>query len=77
MSQQVETRSWWTRLAAGVVGVVAGAVILLKIFLGKLVFIAVVWAGIVWAARFGGWVGILLIVAIVIAAIAWGKAHIS
>ena len=77
MTSHDDARPWRTRLAAGVVGVVAGAVILLKLIVGKLLFIAVVWAGIVWAAHFGGWVGIVLIVLIVLAAIAWAKAHIS
>jgi hypothetical protein len=72
-----ERRPWWNALAAGVIGIAAGAVLLLKLILGKLVFIAVVWAGIAWAARVGGWVGIVLIVAIVIGAIAYGKAHIT
>jgi energy-converting hydrogenase Eha subunit C len=77
MPAHEDTRSWWSRLAAGVVFVGAGAVILLKLFLGKIIFLAVVWAGIVWAARLGGWLGTVVIVVIVLGAIVWGKAHLT
>ena len=76
-AQTATQRSRRNPILTAVGVVVAGAVILLKLILGKLIFIAVVWAGIVWAAHIGGWLGILLIVAIVVAALAYAKAHIT
>ena len=74
-----ETAEQWSRrtgLKAAGTGVVAGGIGLLKFgILGKIVFFLFVWHGIGWAARIGGWVGILLIIGIVVGAIAWGKAH--
>ncbi len=58
-------------------GVLVGGIALFHGLLGKLVFLLIVWHGIGWAGRIGGWVGILLIVGIVLGAIAWGKAHIG
>jgi len=74
--ETAEQRTGRSGLKAAGGGVAAVAIGLLKFgLLGKLFFFLVVWHGIGWAARIGGWVGILLIVGIVIGAIAWGKAH--
>jgi hypothetical protein len=69
--------SWTRKLLTGVVLVLAGIFFLLKLIIGKLIFFALVWAGIVWAAHIGGWVGIVLIAAIVLVVLGWVKAHIS
>ena len=63
--------------AAGGVGLAGGIGLLKAGLLGKIFFWLILWHGVGTAARIGGWVGILLLVGIVVAAFLWAKAHTS
>ncbi|HZT86034.1 MAG TPA: hypothetical protein VE984_11575 [Gaiellaceae bacterium] len=74
--QTAEERSRRTGLKTAGGGVAAGGIGLAKAgILGKLLLWLFVWNGVGTALRIGGWVGILLIAAIVAAAILYRRRH--
>jgi hypothetical protein len=74
--QTAEERSGRTGLKTAGGGVAAGGIGLAKAgILGKLFLWLFVWNGVSTALRIGGWIGILLIAAIVVGAILYRRRH--
>jgi len=74
--ETAEERSRRTGLKAASGGVVAGGLGLAKAgILGKLFVWLFVWNGVGTALRIGGWVGILLILAVVVGAVLFRRRH--
>jgi hypothetical protein len=74
--ETAEERSKRMGLKSAGGGVAAGGLGLAKAgLLGKLLFWLFLWNGVSTAARIGGWIGILLIAAIVVGAILYRRRH--